>query len=87
LIVLIGMIFCFYEIASHKISVRWGVRFALLTALIGSFGLVIYGLTPIGKPLPEIWNALVFSGVGCLTGGLCAWVWYMYPRWMSGKTD
>lgn len=87
LIVLIGMIFSSYEIASHKISVRWGVRFALLTALIGSFGLVIYGLTPIGKPLPEIWNALVFSGVGCLVGSVCAWVWYMYPRWLSGKPD
>jgi beta-N-acetylhexosaminidase len=87
LIVLMGMIFGFYEIASHKISVRWGVRFALMTALMGSFGLVIYGLTPIGKPLPEIWNALVFSGTGCLTGGACAWIWYTYPRWLSGKPD
>jgi beta-N-acetylhexosaminidase len=87
LIVLMGMILGFYEIASHKISVRWGVRFALMTALVGSFGLVIYGLTPIGKPLPEIWNALVFSGAGCLIGGACAWIWYMYPRWLSGKPD
>jgi beta-N-acetylhexosaminidase len=87
LIVLIGMILIFYEIAVQKISVRWGVRFALLTALVGSFGLVIYGLTPIGKPLPEIWNALVFSGVGCLIGAASAWIWYMYPHWLAEKID
>ncbi len=85
LMILIGMIILFYEIGSHRISVRWGVRFALLTALTGSFGLVIYGLTPIGKPLPEIWNALMFSGVGGLMGGAAGWFWYSYPRWLSGK--
>lgn len=87
LIVLLGSILGFYEIASHKISVRWGVRFSLLTALLGSFGLVVYGLTPIGQPFPEIWSALMFSGAGCLTGGAFAWIWYKYPHWIAGKND
>ncbi len=70
LMVLIGLIILFYQMGVHWISVRWGVRFALLTALMGSFGLVIYGLTPIGKPFPEIWNAIIFSGAGGLIGSL-----------------
>lgn len=87
LMVLLGLLTLFYQLASHKISIRWGVRFALLTALIGSFGLVVYGLTPIGQPFPEIWNALVFSGGGGLTGGLLAWLWYSLPRWMAKKAE
>jgi beta-N-acetylhexosaminidase len=87
LMVLIGLIVMFYQIGAHRISVRWGVRLALLTALAGSFGLVIYGLTPIGKPLPEIWNALIFGGAGGLIGGGLGWIWYSYPRWLAGKTD
>jgi len=87
LMVLVGLVITIYQIAAHRISVRWGVRFSLMTALIGSFGLVVYGLTPIGKPLPEIWNALLFSISGSLIGGAMAWIWYSYPRWMSGKND
>lgn len=87
LMVLIGLIILFYQVTSHRISVRWGVRFALLTALMGSFGLIVYGLTPIGKPLPEIWNALIFSGAGGLIGSLIAWIWYSYPRWFSEKPE
>ncbi len=87
MMVLIGLIVMFYQITSHKISVRWGVRFALLTALAGSFGLVIYGLTPIGQPFPEIWNALVFTGGGGITGSLMAWLWYAIPRLTATKSE
>jgi beta-N-acetylhexosaminidase len=87
LMVLIGLVLAAYQLGSRRISVRWGVRFALLTALMGSFGLVIYGLTPIGKPFPEIWNALIFSVSGGLSGSFAGWVWYQYPKWMSEKPE
>jgi len=87
LIVLLVSTFGFYELASHKISVRWGVRFSLSTALVGSLGLVVYGLTPIGQPFPEIWSAMLFSGAGCLIGSGFACIWYRYPQWISGKND
>lgn len=87
LMVLIGLVLAAYQIGFRRISVRWGVRFALLTALVGSFGLVIYGLTPIGKPFPEIWSALIFSVSGGLIGCFAGWIWYMYPKWLSEKPE
>jgi beta-N-acetylhexosaminidase len=87
LMVLAGLIILFYQVGAHRISVRWGVRFALLTSLMGSFGLVIYGLTPIGQPFPEIWNAIIFSGAGGVVGCITAWIWYSYPRWFIEKTE
>lgn len=83
LMVLIGLIIAAYQLGSRRISIRWGVRFALLTAMTGSFGLVIYGLTPVGKPFPEIWSALLFSVIGSLLGLVAGWIWYQYPKWLS----
>ncbi len=80
LILLIGLIILFYQIGSHRISVRWGVRLSLMTAMSGSFGLVVYGLTPVGVPFPEIWNAIFFAGVGGLIGCIIGVIWYFSPR-------
>jgi len=87
LMVLIGLIIAAYQLGFRRISVRWGVRFALLTALAGSFGLVIYGLTPVGKPFPEIWSALLFSVAGSLIGWFAGWIWFLYPKWMAEKPE
>ena len=87
LMVLIGFIIAAYQIGFRRISVRWGVRFALLTALAGSFGLVVYGLTPVGKPFPEIWSALLFCVAGSLIGWLAGWIWFQYPKWMAEKPE
>jgi len=83
LLSLCGLVFLVYQIGARRISIRWGVRLALLATLFGSFGLVLYGLTPIGKPLPEIWSALIFTGVGAICGCLVGLFWYFYPRWIS----
>lgn len=87
LVVLIGLIILFYQLASRRISVRWGVRIALLTALCGSSGLVIFGLTPSGLFKSDIWTSILFAGVGGLIGSIAGWVWCYYPRWISGKTE
>jgi beta-N-acetylhexosaminidase len=87
LLVLVGLVITAYQVGFKKISVRWGVRFALLTAMVGSFGLVVYGLTPVGKPFPEIWSALIFTLTGSMIGWLSGYVWYQYPKWMLEKTE
>ncbi len=87
LMVLLGLVILIYQLVSHRVSVRWGVRYALLSALMGSFGLIIYGLTPIGQPFPEIWNALIFTGMGGISGIVVAWFWYYLPKWFTEKSE
>jgi hypothetical protein len=80
LLLLIGLIILFYQIGSHRISCSLGSRLSLMTAMSGSFGLVVYGLTPVGVPFPEIWNAIFFAGVGGLIGCIIGVIWYFSPR-------
>jgi hypothetical protein len=87
LMVLIGLVILFYQVGARRVSVRWGVRMALLTALFGSLGLVIFGLTPSGLAIPDIWNSILFAGVGGLFGNAISWAWCYYPRWISGKPE
>lgn len=87
LMLLVGLVIAAYQLVKRMISVRWGVRYSLVTALVGSLGLVVYGLSPIGNPFPDIWSALLFTFAGCVIGCLCAWIWFMYPKWMEVKPD
>jgi beta-N-acetylhexosaminidase len=85
LLALFGSVGLVFWAVSKIVSVRWGVRWALIT-LIG--GLLSYNYLALGSIGAANWIAteagatgvLVLTFIGELLGGIVAWVWM---RWLS----